>query len=516
MMRKFLKEKTARISRRAFLGKGGLILGGLGVLGGLAASDVVGAAQAPPRSAPKPIDLLPWKELKASISGGVLRPGETGYAKTAAPWNMRYSDRLPGGIALCRSHEDVMAAFSWADTVSLPVVVRGGGHSSGGYSSTRGLQLDLSSLDSVTYDPETNLLTVGGGARFSKIREVLEPQGRAVPMPRFERLGIGGTALGGGLTLDMRRRGLVCDQLQEIQLVTPRGDLWTCNRETHFDMFWAARGAGGGQLGAITSLVLKTFPAENLTVFRMVWESDLEDLFPTLMALLPEGPESLGAEILVTAKHGQEARLELLGQYLGPSEDLTNLLSAALEIATPKEEQIETLPFWEAKAFLAKVSPPVYQAERTRYAYSDFAVEACDKVLETLRAWPGTSGEARWSAHLMGKTVDNVGRRNTAYVHRGAKYLTMTGVTWGKSDADSRVQASLSWLDGLHTEMERYTSGESSQNWPDPGLEDYAMAYFGENLSFLAGQRREVDPQRVLQFEQTVRGSSEFLTSTTH
>ena len=512
-MRKSLQEKTARISRRAFLGKGGLVLGGLGVLGGLATSDFVGAAQAPPRPAPKPIDLLPWKELRASISGGVLRPGEAGYAKTAAPWNLRYSDRLPGGIALCRSPQDVMAAFSWAESVSLPVAVRGGGHSAGGYSSTRGLQLDLSSLDSVAYDPETTLLTVGGGARFSKLREVLEPHGRAVPMPRFEKLGIGGTALGGGLTLDMRRRGLVCDQLQEMQLVTPRGDLWTCNRETHFDTFWAARGAGGGQLGALTSLVLKTFEVEDLAVFRMVWESDLEDLFPTLLTLLPEGPESLGAELVLTARHGREARLELIGQFSGPHDELRNLLDAAFQIATPKEEQIETLSFWEAKALLARVAPPVYQAERTRYAYSEFALEACDKILENLRVWPGTSGEARWSAHLTGKSVDNVGRRNTAYVHRGARYLTMAGVTWSKNDAESRVQASLSWLDSLHAEMERYTSGESSQNWPDPALEDYATAYFGENLSFLAGQRREVDPERVLQFEQTVRGSSEILTS---
>ena len=512
-MRKILREKGVGISRRAFLGKGGLMLGGLGLLGGLAASDFVGAAQAPPRPAPKAIDLLPWKELRESLSGGVLRPGEGGYAKAAAPWNLRYADRLPGGVARCRTPQDVIAAFSWADSANLPVAIRGGGHSPAGYSSCRGLQVDLTELNSVSYDPDSTLLTVGGGARFSQIREALEPHGRAVPMPCFEALGVAGTVLGGGLTLDMRRQGLLCDQLQSFELVTPRGDLFLCDRQQHFDLFWAARGAGGGQLGAITSMVLKTFPAEELTYFDLAWDNDLEDLFPTLMALLPEGSENLGAELCLRVKAGQAPRLELRGQFVGDSQELSDLLYPAFQISPPKEEAMESLPFWQAKARLARTGQPVRQAEKTRYLYSDLALPACDKIVESLKAWPGTGGEARWTAYLLGKTVDNAGRRNTAYVHRGAKFLTLAGVTWGANDAEPRVQASLSWLEGLQQQLERYGSTECSQNWPDPDLEDFSNAYFGENLSFLAAQRRVADPDRVLRFEQTVRGANELLTS---
>ena len=80
-----------------FLGKGGLLLAGLGLLAGRGASGA--ATVAKPRPA-KPIDLLPWKSLRADISGGVLRPGEAGYAAASAPWNPRYADLLPFGAQL--------------------------------------------------------------------------------------------------------------------------------------------------------------------------------------------------------------------------------------------------------------------------------------------------------------------------------------------------------------------------------------------------------------------------------
>lgn len=497
-MRGEFAKGSARLSRRAFLGKGGLLLGGAGLLVGLATGDLAGAAQAPPRPAPKSVDLLPWERLRQTVSGGLLRPGEAGYANTAAPWNLRYADRLPPGIALCRSPEDAMAAFSWAERVELAVTVRGGGYSPGGYSSTRGLQLDLKGIDSLGYDPQSRLLTVGGGVRFSQLREVLEPYGRAVPLPRLTDLGLAGTALGGGLTLDMRSRGLLCDQLEEVELVTPRGELKTCNRQSHYDLFWAARGGGAGQLGALTRLVLKTFEAPDLTVFRVAWEGELEDLLPTLLALLPEGSESFGAELNLTARHDRPAHLELCGQFSG--EDSSHLLEAILELASPSQQAVERLPFWSAKEWLAQQAPRTSLAERTRYAYSDIAVLACDEVLSSMRAWPGTSGQARWSVRLLGKNVDSVGRRNTAYVHRGARFLTSTAVTWGRNDSASRVEASLAWLNRFHDAMERYTSRESSQNWPDPALDDDGAAYYGENLSFLTSQQSQADPERLLRF----------------
>lgn len=508
-----LKGPSAGISRRAFLGKGGLLLGGLGLLGGFAASEMVGAAQAPPRQPAKPTDLLPWKDLKTSLSGGLLRPGEAGYAKTAAPWNQRFSDRLPAGIALCGSSKDVVTAMAWADSFSLPVAIRSGGHSNGGYSNTRGLQLDLAGLEAVTYDPETTLLTVGGGVRCSQVQDVLREHGRAVPIPRVGALGMSGLVLGGGLTPDMRQRGLLCDQLQRLELVTGRGAVLNCDREENPDLFWACRGGGTSQLGVVTSMVLKTFEVQDLTVFRIVWEGDLEDIAPTLIGLLPEASDRLGAEVHLSVRSGRQVELELVGQFDGSQDELAGILDALYQIAEPREEKIESLPHWEGKQILSQIAPPTFQAQRTRYAYSDFAVQASEKVLEQLMNWPGTSGEARWSTHLLGRNVDNVGRRSTAYVHRGASYLTSAGMTWGKNDSESRVQAGLAWLDTFHNEMERFTSHESSQNWPDPQLEDFGSAYFGENLSFLANQRREADPERVLHFEQTVRGSSELLTS---
>src|SRR5262245_793105 len=43
-----------------------------------------------------------WRGLAENLRGRLLRPGHAGFASTAAPFNLRYADVLPAGIAVCR------------------------------------------------------------------------------------------------------------------------------------------------------------------------------------------------------------------------------------------------------------------------------------------------------------------------------------------------------------------------------------------------------------------------------
>lgn len=55
-------------------------------------------------------------------------------------------------------------------------------------------------------------------------------------------VGIGGYITGGGFSLLSPRYGLAADNVQEMEIVTPTGEIVTANKCQHKDLYWAVRG----------------------------------------------------------------------------------------------------------------------------------------------------------------------------------------------------------------------------------------------------------------------------------
>ena len=76
----------------------------------------------------------------------VLLPGEPGYDAASAPKNGRYAEVRPVAVALCGSERDVVTCVKWSRDWNVQPVARGGAHSYAGFSTTRGLLIDLAAL----------------------------------------------------------------------------------------------------------------------------------------------------------------------------------------------------------------------------------------------------------------------------------------------------------------------------------------------------------------------------------
>ena len=115
----------------------------------LAAAGVAGVAARPqPHSHPRPHRGRgpDWEALARRLHGRLLRPGDPGYAAASVPYNKRYADIRPGGVALCADTADVQAALAWARAYDVPFAARSGGHSYAGYSASRGLVISLARM----------------------------------------------------------------------------------------------------------------------------------------------------------------------------------------------------------------------------------------------------------------------------------------------------------------------------------------------------------------------------------
>src|ERR1700730_2651379 len=87
-------------------------------------------------------------DLKASLRGALLSPGDPGYEDARRVWNGMI-DRRPTLIARCRGVADVIQAVNFARTHELLVAVRGGGHNVAGNAVCHGgLMIDLSAMKS--------------------------------------------------------------------------------------------------------------------------------------------------------------------------------------------------------------------------------------------------------------------------------------------------------------------------------------------------------------------------------
>jgi len=448
-----------------------------------------------------------WAELASHLQGELLRPGQRDFGFLAAPRNLRYASVAgPAGIARCKSVADVQACLAWAQLHKLPLVTRGGGHSYAGYSTTPGLMIELTQLDSVAFDPTTGKAVVGGGARNLTLYGKMPAAKASVTHGMCATVGVGGLVLGGGVGLNLRDQGLLIDQLRETEIVTADGKLLRCNETENSDLFWACRGGGGGNFGINTSLTFQTFPVETVTAFKVDWMANLDELLPAMLDLLPSMPNGFGCVLAVEAEANGELNIEIAGQLKGgDANELRRLFAPLYRLAKPNYDIVKPMSYWEAQtSFLGESGAPEHFDERSRYAFGPMSKAASKTILAELRRWPRTKKRAMWKMFLMGGAASKVAPNATAYVHRAASMLTAVELNWDATDIGTTLPASQAWLANFHAVMAEHTSERCYQNFIDDTQTNFLRAYYGENLERLVRVKRAVDPKNVFNYRQGI------------
>jgi FAD/FMN-containing dehydrogenase len=104
------------------------------------------------------------------------------------------------------------------------------------------------------------VLICGGGNNWGTVYTAAHKVGKTVVGGEDATVGIGGLVLNGGHGLLSSSHGLASDSVYQVKVVTPDGRIIVANDVQNQDLFWAVRGAGGGQFGVVTEFVLQTHP----------------------------------------------------------------------------------------------------------------------------------------------------------------------------------------------------------------------------------------------------------------
>jgi hypothetical protein len=143
-------------------------------------------------------------------------------------------------------------------------------------------------------------IAVGAGVLMEDIYRALRPHNLTVVGGMGQDISIGGYLTGGGHNAISPIYGLGADNVLEMEVVTPQGDIVTANECQNTDLFWALRGGGGSTFGVITKATLLTFrsPAiSTLTVTLSAPASASDAYWSTITYLFQQMPALVQAGV---------------------------------------------------------------------------------------------------------------------------------------------------------------------------------------------------------------------------
>src|SRR5215211_483873 len=196
-----------------------------------------------------------WATLQGAIDGEVALPDSLTYESVWKPFNARFHEARPRAIILCARPQDVSETIAFLDGHGLENAIRSGGHCFAGNSSSSGVIINVTPMDSVSVSD--GVATIGAGARLGKVYETLQEHKVTIPGGTCPPVGIAGLTLGGGLGILGRKYGVTSDLLIGAQIVLADGRILDCDESHHEDLFWALRGGGSGNFGVVTSLTFR-------------------------------------------------------------------------------------------------------------------------------------------------------------------------------------------------------------------------------------------------------------------
>ena len=353
------------------------------------------APGAPPRVRPGdpawPADAR-WAELGGRVGGRLLKLADPFAACAAAPtgaacdalfkslqnphfigdspaltqtlgWVDAWTSRPSAYAVAAQTTADVVAAVNFAREQRLRLVVKGGGHSYQGTSNaadsllvwTRNMRAitlhDAFVAEGCTASPQP-AVTVEAGALWGPVYDAVTTQGgRYVQGGGCLTVGVAGLVQSGGFGSFSKGFGLASANLLQAEVVTADGAVRIANACNNPELFWGLKGGGGGSLGIVTKLTLRThvLPA-SIGAVNMTIRANFDDAYRRLIGLITEHYRSQlmnphwGEQIVL--QRGNELRISMVFQGLdrGEASAIWQPFIDAIH-AAPAEFRMTAAPF---------------------------------------------------------------------------------------------------------------------------------------------------------------------------
>jgi hypothetical protein len=235
--------------------------------------------------------------LRARLDGAVAGPQDAGWDHARQAFNLAV-DQRPAAVAFPVTDADVAATVAFAAERGLRVAPQGTGHGAGPLARNLdgAILLNTSRMRGVRIDASARRARVRAGAQWGDVTLPASAYGLAPLAGTAANVGVVGYTLGGGVGWLGRKRGLACNSVTAVEVVTAEHGKLRVDAEHEPDLFWALRG-GGGNFGVVTALELELHPVGDVYAGAMLWPwtraEEILDAYRAWTATVPDEVTSL-------------------------------------------------------------------------------------------------------------------------------------------------------------------------------------------------------------------------------
>jgi FAD/FMN-containing dehydrogenase len=441
-----------------------------------------------------PLDAASLRRFASEITGHVITAETPDYESARLVFNRAF-DRRPALIVRCGGASDVARSLDFAQSRSLPLAVRGGGHNRAGFSTCDGgIVIDLSGMNRVEVDAGKRVARAEAGALVRDLDQATQRFGLATTSGGCPTVGIAGLTLGGGEGLLMSKYGAPCDNLISAQLVTVDGRQVEASQSSNPDLFWAIRG-GGGNFGVATALEYRVHPVTDVLAGTLTYPpgriSGLLQAFARFVTAAPDEMNVVG----VVLPSEQGTRFHMLVCHCGDSRHGNDLLKP-LRMLKPQEDKIRVASYLETQATINPYAPVAhFQTDLVLPQLSAAAIATI--AAATNDAPPNTRV---FIVPIYG-AITRVGVNETAFPLRQPGYELDIMGRWS---APAEKENAVRWVKALRDKLQPYAHGVYANQLGETS-EDLVRAAYGPNYARLVEIKKKYDPNNVLRINQNIK-----------
>jgi FAD/FMN-containing dehydrogenase len=440
-------------------------------------------------------------QLRASLRGAMLLPGDDEYDEARKVWNGMV-DKRPALIVRCVGVADVIATVTFARDHNLLVSVRGGGHNIAGKAVCNGgLMIDLSRMRGIQVDPITRTARVEGGAILGDLDRATQAFGLATTAGVVSHTGVAGLTLGGGVGRLAHKYGLACDNLISVDLVTAEGRVLKVSANENTDLFWGIRG-GGGNFGIVTAFEFRLHPVGpgvlGGTVIYPIARARAALKFYYEYSQTTPDELSAGASLL-TLPNGDHA-FAIHVCYIGPIEQGESVLQPLRKFGPPLADQIGPTAYTELQASADASFPTGLHYYEKSHFMAEISDEAIEALVTHFTMVPSPRSEVAFQQY--GGAVSRVSQADTAFGHRNAQYNFIATSVWTDPGESEKH---LNWVRESWDMMRPFSTGGVYVNNLGEEGEDKVRAAYGPHYERLVALKNKYDPRNFFRLNANIK-----------
>ena len=413
-------------------------------------------------------------------------PGEEKYNQSQPVYNAAYNDLYPFFFAYPKSEQDVQRCLKCAYENHVAIVIRSGGHCEAGYSTigNEGFVIHLREMNQVIIDNTSKVVHIGAGARwgdvYNKTGSSYDVVGGFCPT-----VGVSGYTLGGGHSLLASYHGLAIDNLISATMVTANGSsVVVANLTAHPDLFWALRGGGGGNFGAVTKFSFKLHPTHpNYIYGTLKFQGDGIRQFLELLSTTAQLPKEINLEFLMFPT---ETLFKPL--YIGNYIDAIKILKPFTQIASSVSLKNYS-SYDQVLSIIGKHIPAVSSLPEVLKAC---LLKEISKDVAKIFSEINLPNSCRVSFSHFGRAVNEHAPNETAFPYRNTSFDSYTQCLYS---SDSEFVAVTQFQENLLNSL--IQGGHCAGGYIndiDPKKKDWQRFYYGGNYERLVEIKQAWNP----------------------